>query len=88
MTTTWKFSSEQKVIKQLTGKILSKNEAAAAWGNIQEHKWYISERLRRDVGWRVAAVDYLENLIKAKEKSDRTSGGKYRRLLQLFTFAS
>ena len=54
-------SSEQKALQELTGKSLPQNEAKTIWRRIQDHKWYISERLRRDVGLRVAAIDYIEN---------------------------
>jgi hypothetical protein len=37
-------------------------EARALWPRILEHKWFLSERLGRDVGLRVAAIDYLENI--------------------------
>jgi hypothetical protein len=29
---------------------------------VLEHKWFVSERLGRDVGLRVAALDYFENV--------------------------
>ena len=34
---------------------------------IQEHKWFLSERLGRDTGSKVAALDYLEN-VKPRER--------------------
>ena len=39
-----------------------KKQARQAWSSILEHKWYLGERLNRDVGLRTAAVDYLENI--------------------------
>ncbi|MDX6695207.1 MAG: adenylate cyclase [Blastocatellia bacterium] len=53
---------EQYLIKKLTGVKLSAEEARAVWPRVQDHKWYVSERLGRDVGLRVAAVDYFENI--------------------------
>jgi len=52
---------ERHLIKKYTGKQVNENEARWLWERIADHKWYLSERLKRDVGFRVAAVDYLEN---------------------------
>lgn len=35
---------------------------AKHWLQIEEHKWFLSERLGRDIGTNVAAVDYFENI--------------------------
>ena len=48
--------------RALAGVRVSAREAQAVWPRILEHKWYVSERLGRDVGLRVAAVDYFENV--------------------------
>ena len=58
--------SERQAIKRLTGMKLSSSEARAAWSRILEHKWHISERLGRDTGLRVAAIDYFENIYVAR----------------------
>lgn len=47
---------------RLAGVPLSSREARRAWPRVLEHKWLLSERLGRDVGLRVAAVDYFENI--------------------------
>lgn len=52
----------QQTLNSLAGVNLSAPEAREIFPRIQEHKWYISERLGRDVGWRVAAIDYFENI--------------------------
>lgn len=54
--------SEGREIKSLTGLNVSEAEARAVWSRIVEHKWYMSERLGRDVGMRVAAIDFFENI--------------------------
>lgn len=54
-------SREQKILLELAGRRFPKAEAEILWEKIQDHKWYVSERLRRDIGFRVAAVDYIEN---------------------------
>ena len=57
--------SAARTLRQLTGVKLSRSEADRVWGSLLDHKWYLSERLGRDVGLRVAAVDYLENIYQA-----------------------
>jgi hypothetical protein len=49
-------------LSSLSGRRLSRAEEHAEWPRVLEHKWLLSERLGRDVGLRVAAVDYFENL--------------------------
>src|SRR5215208_6287480 len=53
---------EQEVLKELAGVRLRPAEARAEWPRVLEHKWFVSERLGRDVGLRVAALDYFENV--------------------------
>ena len=53
---------EQRLLKVLAGVRLSAAEARAEWPRVLEHKWYVSERLGRDIGPRAAAVDYFENV--------------------------
>lgn len=53
---------ERRMIKKLTGVRIEGKEAREVWSSILEHKWYLGERLDRDVGLRTAAVDYLENI--------------------------
>ena len=53
---------EQKVLKELAGVRLQPAEARAEWPRVLEHKWLMSERIGRDVGLRVAALDYFENV--------------------------
>ena len=36
--------------------------AAELWMHILQHKWFLSERLGRDVGIKVACLDYIENI--------------------------
>ena len=50
----------------MTGDVFSKKEAEFLWSRIGDHKWYVSEKLGRDVGLNVAAVDYLENVFHAE----------------------
>lgn len=54
-------SEEQIFLKKYLAADYPKKEAKYLWERIVDHKWYVSERLKRDIGFRVAAVDYLEN---------------------------
>lgn len=54
-------SREQLILKKLVGQNFKKKEAAFVWEKANDHKWYLGERLKRDVGIKVAAVDYVEN---------------------------
>lgn len=56
-----KFSDEQIILSEFTGKHFSRNEAEAIFNKIKHHKWMMSEKLSRDVGLRVAAIDFMEN---------------------------
>lgn len=47
------------------------NEARVEWQAILEHKWYLGERLGRDVGMRVAMLDYFENIKPLRENAAR-----------------
>jgi hypothetical protein len=53
---------EQRLLRELAGVRLRPAEARAEWPRVLEHKWFVSERLGRDVGLRVAALDYFENV--------------------------
>ena len=59
---------EQKFIRELAGVRLSPAEARAEWPRVLEHKWFVSERLGRDTGLRVAALDYFENVRLPRHK--------------------
>lgn len=58
-------SREQSKLKKLVGQDFTKEEAAFVWEKVNDHKWYMGERLKRDVGLKVAAVDYVENFYDA-----------------------
>jgi transitional endoplasmic reticulum ATPase len=69
--------SAQQRIKRLSGRTLSASEASAVWPRILEHKWYISERLGRDTGLKVAAIDYLENIYNAPKQTSHSLPAKW-----------
>lgn len=54
-------SREQALLKKYSKQEFSKKEAFYLWERITDHKWYIGERLKRDVGFHVATIDFLEN---------------------------
>lgn len=60
---------QQRMLRKLAGVKLSKTEASRAWPRVLEHKWFLSERLGRDVGLRVAAIDYFENIQPPRSSS-------------------
>ena len=64
-------TAEQMFLKKFTGSKLSGEEARRLFDRIKDHKWYVSERLGRDVGLKVAAVDYLENIDESGNDSNK-----------------
>ena len=55
-------AEEQSLLARAAGRRLSRVEATSVWPAVLKHKWLLSERLGRDVGMRVAAVDYFDNV--------------------------
>ncbi|MCX5892169.1 MAG: AAA family ATPase [Deltaproteobacteria bacterium] len=53
-------------IMEISGTKLEPDTAAEVWPKILQHKWLLSEKLSRDVGLRVAAIDFLENMEQAR----------------------
>jgi len=53
---------EKQKLTSANGVRLSRAKAQEVWPQVLEHKWYMSERLGRDVGLRVAALDYFKNV--------------------------
>lgn len=68
-----KFSDEQIILKEFTGKQFSRIEAEALFSKITNHKWMISEQLNRDVGLRVAAIDFMENFYQPQNNLSQGS---------------
>ena len=80
-------SAEQKILGETIGVIFSKEEACSVWLKVLNHKWHLSERLKRDVGLRVAAVDFVENFYEpAGGKQTRRQTPNY--VLSPTTFAA
>ncbi len=49
------------LIFDCSGRKFDPEVASELWVHILQHKWLLSEKLGRDVGMRVACVDYIEN---------------------------
>lgn len=62
--------SETQELKSVAVVALSSLEAQEVWPQVLEHKWYMSERLGRDVGLRVAAVDYFTNVRRVTKRDE------------------
>lgn len=54
-------SVEQISLKYYANENFGRDEAAYVWQRVVDHKWYMGERLKRDIGLRVAAIDFIEN---------------------------
>lgn len=63
---------EQLLLKKYLGKNFEKAEAEYLWNRIADHKWYVSERLGRDIGFRVAAIDFIENFYEPKRNQSKS----------------
>jgi transitional endoplasmic reticulum ATPase len=49
-------------IFECTGQKLEPETARDLWPKILQHKWFLSEKLGRDVGTKVACLDFMENV--------------------------
>lgn len=57
---------ERRILESAAGVRLDREEAERLYASVLEHKWYLGERLERDVGLRVAAVDFFEHVRPSK----------------------
>ncbi len=55
-------------IFEISGTKFDPETAAVLWPGILQHKWLLSEKLSRDVGLKVACIDFLENMDQAREE--------------------
>ena len=67
--------SLSRSLRKLAGVKVSASEASAEWPRVLEHKWLVSERVGRDVGLRVAAADYFENIRPSRARATRRARG-------------
>jgi len=59
-------------IREISGHWLDPATAIELWPRIEEHKWFLSEKLGRDVGSKVACVDLIENVESIAAESANT----------------
>lgn len=79
----FKLTLEQKFLLEYTGKAFSPGEAEKIWPRVIDHKWYMSECLKRDVGLRVAAIDYIRNFHTASGYENKVNfAGSLQRLFR------
>jgi hypothetical protein len=68
-----KLSKAQIRLKQFTGKLFKKVEAEDVLARVENHRWHLSENLGRDVGFRVALFDFLENFSNSQPRPKPTN---------------
>lgn len=51
------------LIFEISGQKIDPELSADLWRKIQQHKWVLSEKIGRDVGLKVAGVDFIENIL-------------------------
>ncbi|MBW2109665.1 MAG: AAA family ATPase, partial [Deltaproteobacteria bacterium] len=54
------YAAEQ--IFNATGRRFEPEMAKDLWPRIMQHKWFLSEKLGRDVGFKIACLDFIENI--------------------------
>ena len=57
-------------LKSAAAGRLSPPEAQEVWPQVLEHKWYLSERVGRDVGLKAATADYFENVRRVTKRDE------------------
>ena len=63
-------------IFEASGAKFDADVATDLWQKIMQHKWVLSERLNRDVGFKIACTDFLENIGTDEELSTHISSCK------------
>ena len=53
---------EQVFFREMFGAKIARRDAESYFNRILTHKWYVSERLGRDIGLPVAALDFVANI--------------------------
>jgi hypothetical protein len=66
-----KLVEAESLFQAVSGTGLSHKQLNEVLPYIQKHKWYVSERLGRDVGLRVAAIDFIENVYRPEDVDSR-----------------
>jgi hypothetical protein len=56
----WLTERYQPTLQRLSPLVGKRGEPAELYCQMLEHKWYLSERARRDIGIELAVEDYLK----------------------------
>lgn len=73
------------ILSGLTSERFPEEKAKTLWQEILRHKYLTSERLGRNIGIRVATLDYLENVKKIIKSPIIVSESKFSKTLKLST---
>ena len=82
-----RYSDTQVLLREFTGRSFARDEAETIWTKIVDHKWNVSEKLQRDIGFKVAAIDFVENhylLNRANEGSERNKNSLTNAVISYF----
>lgn len=71
------------LLYRLTGERFSEPEAKQLWQEILQHKYIMSEKFGRNVGIRVASLDYLENIKKLIQMPKIIEESEFRKTVKL-----
>jgi len=63
----WLENIYKPVMARLQSLLDQYNTPAELYCQVLEHKWYMSERAKNDVGHQAAVDDYLQNIVGHKE---------------------
>jgi hypothetical protein len=75
-----KYSDAQILLQEFTGREFARGEADSIWIDVLDHKWNLSEKLERDVGFRVATIDFIENFYQPKRANKHMKNTKMREI--------
>ena len=64
-------------IYEISGHRFEPELSVDIWARIQQHKWVLSEKIGRDVGIKVAALDFIENIYDADNATHGARQVKY-----------
>ncbi|MEJ2038803.1 MAG: AAA family ATPase [Desulfosarcinaceae bacterium] len=59
-------------IFEISGHKVDPEWAADMWPRILQHKWVLSEKIGRDVGMKVACIDFIENIVPDEQVFENT----------------
>ncbi|MFA5859832.1 MAG: diguanylate cyclase [Elusimicrobiota bacterium] len=73
------------LVNSLTSQVFEESVAKQYWQEILMHKYLVSEKLSRNIGIRVAALDYLENIKRIIKTPRIVSEKEYSKTVKLAT---